>query len=107
MGIKYVDDKFLAARYDCGTRTVWRRAREGHLPKPVKLTPSVTRWDLAEIETHEAKLAAERNTVQTRGAQLVARRAELAAERAARGVTPPPVKGGGRRARRNPTRTAA
>lgn len=107
MGIKYVDDKFLAERYDCERRTVWRRAREGHLPKPVKLTPHVTRWRLDEIEAHEARLAAERDTAQTRGARLVARRAELAAQRAEQSIEPTPVKGGGRRAQRSNARSSA
>jgi predicted DNA-binding transcriptional regulator AlpA len=62
MSIKYVDDKFLAERYKAGRRTIWRRAKDGHLPKPVKLSPVCTRWRLDEIEAHEAKLAAERES---------------------------------------------
>ena len=35
--------------------TVWRWVREGRFPKPFKLSPSVTVWDVEEAEAFIAK----------------------------------------------------
>jgi len=51
---KYVSDSALAARFAVSRNTVWRWAEKGELPKPVKLSPGCTRWNLAEIEAWEA-----------------------------------------------------
>jgi len=56
---RYVRDSQLAARYDVDRATIWRWARAGVLPPPVKLSAKCTRWRLDEIERHEAKRAEE------------------------------------------------
>lgn len=33
-----------------GRSTIWRRAREGSFPQPVKLGPRTTAWVAAEVE---------------------------------------------------------
>jgi prophage regulatory protein len=35
--------------------SIWRLAREGKFPKPVKLSAGVTAWRLEDIETWEAE----------------------------------------------------
>ena len=39
--------------------TVWRWAAQGHFPKPFKLGPNTTVWDLDQVEAFIAKQAAE------------------------------------------------
>ena len=51
----YVRDTDLAERYGVSRNTIWRWAKEGRLPSPVKLGPGVTRWRLADIEQWEAE----------------------------------------------------
>ena len=53
-------DLELAERYRVSRITIWRWARDGHLPKPVRLSPGATRWALDEIEEHDARLKARR-----------------------------------------------
>jgi predicted DNA-binding transcriptional regulator AlpA len=53
-----VTDKFLAERYAVGRTTIWRWSQEGRLPRPVHLSPGVTRWRLPDIEAFEAQHAA-------------------------------------------------
>jgi prophage regulatory protein len=60
----WVDVTFVAARFGVSPNSVWRWARtpEIKFPDPVRLTPRVTRWRLADIEqfeeTRSAALAA-------------------------------------------------
>ncbi|MEE4118307.1 MAG: AlpA family phage regulatory protein [Paracoccaceae bacterium] len=57
---RYVSDQFLAERYSKTRGTIWNWARgDTGFPKPVKLGPATTRWDLDEIEAWEARKAAE------------------------------------------------
>ena len=51
----HLSDKQLAARFGVHPKTPWRWAREGTFPKPVKLTPGVTRWRVADVEAWEAE----------------------------------------------------
>jgi prophage regulatory protein len=45
----------IAARFRVSRNTIWRwtRTPENEFPDPVRLTPRVTRWRLADIERFE------------------------------------------------------
>jgi len=47
----FVDDKTVASVLGCSRNTVWRKARygEGGFPKPVKVGPKSTRWQVGAI----------------------------------------------------------
>ena len=52
----YVSDIFLAKRYEVARPTIWRWSRSDKgFPKPVKLSPGCSRWNLAELENWEAR----------------------------------------------------
>ena len=57
---KYVSAVQLAERYGVDKATVWRWAKRGAHPQPVKLSDQCTRWRLDEIEQREAKRESER-----------------------------------------------
>lgn len=42
----------------CGVSvaTVWRWAKDGRLPKPRRLSPGTTRWNVGELRRHFASL---------------------------------------------------
>ncbi len=44
--------KDVAELYCLSTRDVYRKARCGELPQPVKLGPRTTRWKASEIQAH-------------------------------------------------------
>lgn len=46
---EFVTDIQLAARYAVSRQTVWRWAKEGRLPAPIKLGPNCTRWRFADV----------------------------------------------------------
>ena len=50
--MKYLSDKHLAERYDVARATIWRWAREGKFPLPVKIN-GATRWKISEVEAWE------------------------------------------------------
>lgn len=50
----YLSDKELSERLEISRQTVWRWAREGNLPNPIKLGSNCTRWKLSDIEAWEA-----------------------------------------------------
>lgn len=52
---RYVRDTFLASRYDVSRNTIWRWVREGRLPKPERVGPGCTRFDLVAIERLDAQ----------------------------------------------------
>jgi len=54
--ITYLRAKDLAKRLSISTATVWRLAANEGLPKPRKLTPSITVWSIKDIEAWEAQL---------------------------------------------------
>ena len=35
--------------FACSAATVWRRVKDGHLPKPKKLSERVTAWQVGEL----------------------------------------------------------
>jgi predicted DNA-binding transcriptional regulator AlpA len=49
----YLRDTDLAERYSISRSTVWRWARRGMLPAPVKLSDACSRWRLEEIERRD------------------------------------------------------
>lgn len=46
---RYIADTFLAQRYGVHRTTIWRWAREGKFPKPVKLPSGTARWRASDI----------------------------------------------------------
>ncbi len=48
----------VAALLGCSANTVWRRAKAGTLPAPVKTGQMSTRWKVGAIRTHLASLEA-------------------------------------------------
>ena len=52
---RYVSDKYLAERYKVSRATPWNWAKAGTFPRPKKIGPNTTRWDLDEVERHEAE----------------------------------------------------
>lgn len=63
VGAKYLRVGQVAQRYGVSIATVWRWADEDNnpFPKPIRLSKGTTRWNLDELETHEAKTEAERD----------------------------------------------
>lgn len=54
MADTYISDTQLAARYGVHRGTPWRWVKTiPAFPKPVILTPGVTRWKLSEVECWE------------------------------------------------------
>lgn len=65
--------KEIAAAIGGSEPTVWRLAANGTLPKSIKISKGMTRWDAAEIEAWiESKKAARSDNVQPDNAQPVA-----------------------------------
>jgi len=54
----YASAKTLAAALEVSVTQVWRMAKNGSLPKPIKLGPATTRWRIEEVNEVLAKLAA-------------------------------------------------
>ena len=46
----------VSRRYKVSPATIWRWAREGRFPQPVKLGPGTTRWREEDLQTFEKKL---------------------------------------------------
>lgn len=57
-GSALVADKVVAELLSCHRTQVWRMAREGRLPKPIKIGLNSTRWRVSEVREAIAKLAA-------------------------------------------------
>ncbi len=55
----YLTDRDIAARYSVHRTTPWRWAAQGRFPKPVKLSPQVTRWRASDVENWERRNLAE------------------------------------------------
>lgn len=47
---QYLRDKQVAEMLTIGRSSVWRMAKEGKLPAPIKLSERVTVWKLSDIE---------------------------------------------------------
>lgn len=52
-----VDVKTVAAILGKSESSIWRDARAGRLPRPVKTGPACTRWNVGAIRRHLAALA--------------------------------------------------
>jgi len=52
---RYASDRDLSKRYNVSRATPWNWAKAGKFPKPKKIGPNTTRWDLDEVERHEAE----------------------------------------------------
>jgi len=48
----------LRGLYGAGPATIWRWVKSGRLPKPVKLGPQVTAWNVGELRQHLAQCRA-------------------------------------------------
>ena len=48
-----------AGRYPVSVNTLWRWAREGNFPRPIKLAPGVTVWKAEDVEAWEQRTAGE------------------------------------------------
>lgn len=51
-----IDVKFVAVLFDCSENTVWRRARTGMLPSPIRVSSQQTRWRVGGIRKSLASL---------------------------------------------------
>lgn len=56
--LKHIDDypddaqvrlPVVMALFGCSASTVWRGVKSGHIPKPDKLTPRTTSWNLGRL----------------------------------------------------------
>jgi predicted DNA-binding transcriptional regulator AlpA len=45
----FVRAPVVAALRGCSVNTVWRHAKEGLIPKPKKIGPQVTAWNVGEL----------------------------------------------------------
>ena len=46
---KYARAKTIAKMLDIGLSTLWQMVKDNRLPKPIKLSPRVTLWDVDEV----------------------------------------------------------
>ena len=53
---RFVTDADLADRYGVHRATTWRWSREGKFPQPVTIGPGTTRWRVADVLDHEARV---------------------------------------------------
>lgn len=51
-----IDVKFVAVLFDCSENTIWRRARTGMLPSPIRVSSQQTRWRVGGIRKSLASL---------------------------------------------------
>ena len=51
-----VDCFLLAMLLACSVGTVWRRARTGVLPAPVRVSPQQTRWRVGDVRKYLASI---------------------------------------------------
>lgn len=55
LGVTYISDRQLAARYGVSRPTIWAWAKsDDSFPRPKKLSPGCTRWALPEILAWES-----------------------------------------------------
>lgn len=50
----YVTDATLAAHFGVNRATIWGWVNRNGFPKPVKLSPQMTRWKWSDLEAWEA-----------------------------------------------------
>lgn len=51
----YVRVQVVAGLESCSVATVWRRSRIGTLPKPEKISPNITGWNVGLLRASRAK----------------------------------------------------
>lgn len=56
----FVSARTLAGAFETSPCTIWRWAKSGRLPRPVKLGTGTTRWNVTEVRAALAKLAAKK-----------------------------------------------
>ena len=54
-----IDVRFVAVLFDCSENTVWRRAKPGVLPAPIRVSTQQTRWCVGGIRRALAALSAQ------------------------------------------------
>lgn len=84
---RWISPRKLAERRETTISNIYRQAKLGILPPPVKLAPRCTRFDLDEVERREAQAIQESTTRRgpSRGDELVeTRRAKRQANAVAR-----------------------
>lgn len=45
----YVRQPVVKALFCCSDATIWRRVKDGGIPRPHKLSPRVTAWNVGEL----------------------------------------------------------
>lgn len=50
---RYVNVRFVARRFGISTSSIWKWARLGTFPKPVKFGSNITRWSVADLDEWE------------------------------------------------------
>jgi prophage regulatory protein len=50
----YTTDSALAAHFGVNRATIWNWSKINGFPKPVRLSPQMTRWRLSDVEAWEA-----------------------------------------------------
>jgi len=61
----YLTAKDVAKRYSISQVTVWRWAKQGIIPAPLKLSENCTRWSLLSlVESEEKRLVAQASNSQ-------------------------------------------
>ncbi|MDO8272792.1 MAG: AlpA family phage regulatory protein [Gammaproteobacteria bacterium] len=55
---KYLSAKSVSQRLEVSIPTIWRWTAAGKFPKPQKLSPGCTRWDLQSVEAWETSRGA-------------------------------------------------
>ncbi len=54
---EYLNVKEVADRYGVDTSTIWRWRKRGQFPEPKRFGPQTLRWNVAELQAHEAEAA--------------------------------------------------
>ena len=52
-GVGFSSDKIVAIYLDASRSTIWQWAREGLLPRPVKITSQFSRWEPSQNKTNK------------------------------------------------------
>lgn len=54
----FVDVRVTSAVVSRSPTSIWRDSARGNFPRPVKLGPACTRWNVGDIRRHLARLGA-------------------------------------------------
>ena len=47
---EFFQDREVSTRFSMGRSTIWRMAKNGRFPRPVRLGPGITRWRRTDLE---------------------------------------------------------